>query len=120
MSQLSIVIGVLLVVLGVIGYVASDMVSVTALIPAFFGLALVLLGAWGRDAARRKTAMHIAMGIALLGLFGSARGLFQLPALFGGGDIARPAAVIAQAIMAVLLIVYLAMGIRSFANARRR
>jgi hypothetical protein len=119
MSQLSIVVGLLLVVLGVAGYVASDMVSGTALIPAVFGLVLVALGVYGRDAARRKTAMHLAMGIALVGLFGSARGLFQLPALLGGGDVARPAAVISQAIMAVLMLVYLVMGIRSFISARR-
>ncbi len=120
MSQLSIVIGLLLLVLGVVGYVASDMVSGTALIPAVFGLVFVVLGAYGRDAARRRTAMHIAMGIALVGLVGSARGLFQLPALIGGGDVARPTAVISQSIMAALMIVYLAVGIRSFVSARRK
>jgi hypothetical protein len=118
-SRLTIVIGVVLIALGVIGYIATDMVSPTALIPAVFGLVLLVLGFYGGNDRTRKTAMHIAMGIALVGVLGTSRGLLQLPAALSGGDVERPAAVIAQGLMAILLIVYLALGIRSFVNARR-
>jgi hypothetical protein len=119
MSSLSVWVGVLLIALGVGGYVMTSMVSLTALIPALFGVVIAGLGAWGRDAARRKTAMHAAMGIALVGILGSIRGLIALPGLLAGGTVARPAAVYSQAAMAIVLIVYLAMGVRSFIAARR-
>jgi hypothetical protein len=118
-SNLTVVIGVILIALGIVGYVATDMVSPTALIPAVFGLVLLVLGFYGRDASRRKIAMHLAMGIALVGILGTFRGLLQLPAVLTGGAVERPAAVVAQGLMALLLIVYLGLGIRSFINARR-
>lgn len=119
MSTMSVWVGVLLIALGVGGYVMTGMVSVTALIPALFGVVLAGLGLWGRDAAKRKTAMHAAMGIALVGIAGSISGLIALPGLLAGGPVARPAAVYSRAAMAALLIVYLALGIRSFVAARR-
>jgi len=54
-----------------------------------------------------------------MGLFGSIRGLLQLPTVLSGGEVARPAAVIAQSIMAVLMIIFVALAIRSFVEARR-
>ncbi|HET9369220.1 MAG TPA: hypothetical protein VFO19_03205 [Vicinamibacterales bacterium] len=119
MASLSVVVGVALIALGLGGYVMTSMVSITALIPAIFGAVIAALGAWGRNPAARKIAMHAAMGIALVGILGSIRGLFALPGLLGGGTVARPAAVYSQAAMAIILIVYLALGVRSFIAARR-
>jgi hypothetical protein len=95
------------------------MVSRTALIPAAIGVVLLLLAAWGRQERARKHAMHAALLVALLGLAGSARGLVQLPSLLAGGEVARPAAVYAQSITAIALLVLLGLGIRSFVAARR-
>jgi hypothetical protein len=114
MVQLSLWIGLLLVALGIVGYVGTQMISITALIPAAFGVLIVLAALYGRAESRRRTAMHLAMGIALLGILGSFRGLVDV---LGG---ATGAASVARATMAALLIVYLAMGIRSFVAARRR
>ena len=119
MANLTVVIAVVLIALGAIGYIATDMVSPTALIPAVFGIVLLALGLYGRQENRRKIAMHLAMGIALVGIFGTMRGLLQLPTVLAGGQVERPAAVIAQGLMALLLIIYLGLGIRSFVNARR-
>jgi hypothetical protein len=119
MAKTSQLVGVILMVLGGGGYVASGMASPTALIPAFFGLVISGLGYYGRHEQTRKTAMHLAMGVALVGLLGSARGLMGLPALLSGGDVERPVAVISQSVMAVVLIWYLFMGIQSFRAARR-
>lgn len=119
MANLTVVIGVILIALGTIGYIATDMVSPTALIPAVFGIVLLVLGLYGRQENRRKIAMHLAMGIALVGVLGTMRGLLQLPTVLGGGQVERPAAVVAQGLMALLLIIYLGLGIRTFINARR-
>ena len=110
-----------LVVLGVGGYLASDRVSPTALIPAAFGVVLVLLGLYGRAPAQRRTAMHLAMGLALVGILGTAGGLITLVegAAAGSAGVSRLGmAPVAKGLMALTLIVYLAIGVRSFIRAR--
>jgi fluoride ion exporter CrcB/FEX len=112
--------GIVLIVLGLGGYFGTDRVSPTALIPAAFGLLLVIFGALARDEKRRKMAMHIAVTVGLLGFLGTVSGLVKLPTLLSGGEVARPAAVIAQSIMAVLMAIYVGMCVKSFIDARRR
>jgi fluoride ion exporter CrcB/FEX len=112
--------GVVLVVLGVGGYFGTDRVSPTALIPAAFGLLLIIFGALARDDKRRKMAMHIAVTVGLLGFLGTVSGLVDLPTLLSGGTVARPAAVISKSIMAVLMAIYVALCVKSFIDARRR
>ena len=97
-SQLSQLVGVILMVLGVASYLLSGMASPTALIPSAFGFVLSMLGYYGRHESTRKTAMHAAMVVAVVGLLGSASGLMALPALLTGGEVARPTAVIAQSL----------------------
>ena len=121
MVGLSILIGFLLILLGVLGYVASNMVSPTALIPAAFGVVILMLGAYGREPTRRRTAMHLAMGVALVGVLGSLSGVLAvLSWLVGSASGPLSLAPIAKALMAVLLVVYLTAGIRSFVAARRK
>lgn len=119
MLQATGIVGVLLMIVGVGGYILTHGVSRTALIPAVIGVVLLLLAQWGRKEQARKHAMHAAMLVAILGAAGSVRGLMQLPTLLGGGEVARPAAVYAQSITAVALVVLVVMGIRSFVAARR-
>ena len=47
-----------LIVIGVVGYVATDRQSATALIPAFLGLLLLAFGWLARNEAYRKHAMR--------------------------------------------------------------
>jgi hypothetical protein len=112
--------GVVLVVLGLGGYFGTDRVSPTALIPAAFGLLLIVFGALARDEKRRKMAMHIAVTVGLLGFLGTVGGLVDLPTVISGGTVARPAAVISKSIMALLMLVYVGMCVKSFIDARRR
>jgi hypothetical protein len=119
-ASTTIAFGVVLIVLGVAGYFGSGAVSVTALIPAIFGVVLAALGVVARNEAMRKHAMHGAVLVGLLGFLGSARGLLRLPALMSGGEVARPAAVIAQSVMAILMLLFVALCVRSFINARVR
>ncbi len=119
MTKLSQTVGLVLMVLGIAGYVMTGMASPTALIPAGFGMVLSALGRYGRHEATGRTAMHVAMGVAMVGLLGSMTGLLSMPALLSGGDVARPAATISRSLMAVILLAYLAAGFRSFQTARR-
>jgi heme A synthase len=119
MANIAVGFGIALIVLGFGGYVGSGMVSMTALIPAAFGILLLALGVMASNPARRKLAMHIAVVVALLGFLGSARGLMGLGSLLTGEAVPRPMAVIGQAIMALLCLAFTALCVRSFINARK-
>jgi hypothetical protein len=114
-SNTAIAIGLILIVLGVAGFVATGSSAPTALIPAYFGAALVILGLLARNPARRKLAMHIAVVVGLLGFLGAVRGPMQLLA----GTAQRPAAAWAQTIMALLMAIFVALAVKSFIDARR-
>src|SRR5690242_19281902 len=106
--------GIVLIVLGVGGYFGTDRVSPTALIPAAFGMLLVIFGALARDEKRRKMAMHIAVTVGLLAFLG------DVITMLSRGLIEKPAALISQSVMAVLMAVYVGMCVKSFIDARRR
>jgi hypothetical protein len=103
-----------LVAIGVVGYVATERQSATALIPAFLGLLLLALGWLARNDVYRKHAMHAVAVLALVGLLGTIGGLIRL---LGGAT--TPAA-IAQGLTAVLTGVLLALCVKSFIDARKR
>jgi hypothetical protein len=119
-AKIAIVFGVLLVILGVGGYVATDRVSLTAMIPAIPGLILIGLGAASMASpSLNKHLMHAAATVALLGFGGAVPGVIKLFRWMGGTEPARPAAVVSQTVMAGLMLVFLVLCIRSFINARR-
>lgn len=121
MATTTIGFGVALIVLGFGGYLGTGADSVTALIPAFFGIILVILGLMARDPSKRKLTMHLAAAVGLLGFLGTVPGLMRLGAVFSGDEtVARPNAVIAQAIMALLTGIFLVLCIKSFIDARRQ
>jgi O-antigen/teichoic acid export membrane protein len=103
-----------LIVIGVVGYVATDRQSATALIPAFLGLLLMAFGWLARGEAYRKHAMHAVAVFALLGLLGTIGGLIRLL-----GGTTTPAA-ISRGLTALLTGALLALCVRSFIDARRR
>ena len=107
--------GLLLIVLGLASYVTTGRTSVTALIPAFVGAVFVILALVARNPAARKHVMHAAVALALLGALGT---LGRIVPAVRDGNTTRPA-VLAQIAMTVLLLVYVALGVRSFIEARR-
>jgi hypothetical protein len=119
MVRLTAVFAALLVALGVALYLATGRESVTALIPAFVGLAFAACAWIARSERARPHAMHAATVLALIGLAGSARGVGSLLKHLGGTAIDRVPAAWGQSAMAVLCLVYIGFSVRSFVRARR-
>ena len=133
MAKITFVFGLLLVVLGVAGYVLTGSMHPTALIPCWFGIGLwVCAAAASRDnpggkrtvdeaSAWRMLWMHIAVTLGLLG--------FLFPGFMAVKDLVKahvaqvplpfPAAVHEQLIMALVCLVFVGLCVRSFIAARR-
>jgi len=122
MAKVTYVFGVLLMLVGLVGYFGTGSAHPTALIPTWFGIALVVGGclAVSPSEGRRMLFMHINVTIGLVGLIGAIAS-----ALHGYGH-ARSLgmdpdykALAAQLSMAVLLLIYVNLCVRSFIQARR-
>lgn len=112
----TVVVGAILVVVGVLGYLLSDSRSLTAFIPSVLGAVLVVCGVVG--ARRPKIGIHAALVVALVGVLGTIPNVLGLGDL-ASGDSERPLAVVSGTVTFVVLVVYLVVGIRSFVAARR-
>ena len=108
MVKCTVVFGGALIVVGLAGYFLTGRQSVTALIPAFIGLPILALGGAAMRTTQRTIPCLIAAILTLVGLGGCMPGLIKLTTLLTGGEVARPAAVYLQSLMAILSIVYLA------------
>jgi len=96
MAHFTRIFGVTLIFLGIIPYFATGMESVTALIPAFFGIIFLILGIAARKESIYKHVMHGAAGLALLGFFGTVMGLIDVFYMLGGESVTRPDAAISR------------------------
>ncbi len=119
----TIVCGVLLILLGLGGYLYGmadgGSASLTALIPALFGLILAALGAAAQKSENlRKHIMHGAVVIGLLGFLATASSFLKIPALLAG-TAERPGAVVSQLIMSLICLVFVILCVKSFTDARR-
>lgn len=106
-STLGIVLGIGLIAVGVGAYVLSEFESVTALIPAIFGVVIALLGVVGRQTTRERLAVYGIGLLALLGVLGSAQGISDLIALLTGEPVDSAIAPIAQSTTVVIGLVLL-------------
>ena len=106
--------GFFLVVLGIIFYLfPEDKSSVTALIPSFIGLGLLIPGYLAYTNENMKMhAMHVAVLVALIGTLGGAMGIQDAIA----GDWSRPT--IARMILLLTCGEYMIFSIMSFRQAR--
>lgn len=118
MPSTSIVSGVLLILLGIIGYVfglIDGHASLTALIPAAFGLLLVIFGYVARSKENlRMHLMHAAVLVALIG--------FLIPAYRVLSTISHfimSTAIVSQIAMALICLVFVILCVKSFIDARR-
>ncbi len=130
MPVVSILFGILLIGLGVWGYWGGELglwaplglappehLSLTALIPAYVGAALVVLGLLALKASLLKHAMHVAAMIGLLGLLAAGGRLVSSLASKGRAEGVSGASL---SLMMLLCAVFLALCVNSFIQARRR
>lgn len=117
MPVIAIVCGLLLETVGFAGYgygIINHNASVTALIPAAFGTVFLVLGAVSRVKDElRKHLMHLAAGVALVGFLITAGRLISK-----ASELTISAAVISQAAMSIICLVFLILAVRSFIAAR--
>jgi glucose uptake protein GlcU len=118
MPVTSIFCGVLLILIGLVGYaygLTTEHASLTALIPAAFGMVMAILGfAAKRKEGMRKHLMHAAVLIALIGFLMTAGRLLVKLNQFTLG-----AAAISQISTAIICLVFVILAVRSFVTARR-
>lgn len=121
MAKLTIVFGLLLIAVGVTGYVVTGSAHPTALIPSGAGVLFVLFGvlANSEDAKKRMLWMHIAVTLALLLFLGTIPADIDVIRLSRGAQFPHPVAVVEKATMSLLCLLFVLLSVRSFIAARR-
>lgn len=118
MPNIAINFGRILILIGVIGYafgVMNERTSATALIPAFFGIVIMLLGYFARmKESLRKHLMHAALLVAVLGFLAVAGRLISKI-----GEFALTPAYISQLVTGLVLLAFVLIGVKSFIDARK-
>ncbi len=122
MAKTTIVFGVLLIALGLAGYLYTGSAHSTALIPAWFGLALGVCGflSISPSETRRKIFAHVNVTLGAAGFLLSAYAALHAYGMARSAGIDPDHLQIgAELVMAVLLLIYINLCVRSFIAARR-
>jgi uncharacterized membrane protein len=119
MAKVSIAFGIILIILGLVSYFGISSESITALIPAFLGIPVLVLGIIALNEKYLKHSIHAVAILMLLGFGGTVGGLFKFFRMLGGESFDRPSAITVQTIMALLCLVFLVLAVKSFIDARR-
>ena len=122
MARLTVLFGIVLILLGGFGYVATGSHFPTALIPSAFGIVLTILGFFAHtpEPKRRMLLMHIAVTIGLIGFLATVKGgIIDYLLMLNGRQFHYPSAVEEKAAMSVLLLIFVILCVRSFIAARR-
>lgn len=118
MSSLSIIFGLLLNLIGLVGFFGTGATHYTALIPCGLGLLLILCGLIAKKENLRPHAMHVAVLVALIGFLGTASALGKISLLLDPTTDPKAAAIMAKIGTALLCGIFFILCIRSFVNAR--
>jgi hypothetical protein len=121
MAKVTILFGLLLIMLGVVGYVGTGWRAPTALIPTYIGIVFTILGFLARRGSpkKRMTVMHIAVTVALLLFLATAKSIWDFIQMERGHAMLRPIAVEDKAVMSMMMLIYVLLCVRSFIKARR-
>ena len=114
--------GIALIVLGFIFFIVTGGHAMTALIPVWFGLALIFLGILARteNTKQRMTVMHIAAVVGVVGaVFPGVRGGMAVLRRMQGVHIAHRSAVLEEGLMALVCLLFVVACVGSFREARR-
>ena len=118
MSATTILIGLLLVIEGLLGFFTTGAVHPTALIPSGFGLLITLSGLLARKEKFHMHAMHVAVLLALIGFSATVSAFAKIPFLINHTAGEKAVAYESKIVMAILCGTLLFLGIRSFVVAR--
>jgi hypothetical protein len=121
MAKVTILFGLLLIVLGVVGYVGTGRMAPTALIPTYVGIVFTILGLLARKGSQKKrmTIMHIAVTLGLLSFLATAKSIWDFIQMERGHAMLRPIAVEDKAVFSMMMLIYVLLCVRSFIKARR-
>jgi hypothetical protein len=119
MPKAAMLFGVIFIILGLVAYVGISSESITALIPAFLGVPMLILGWLALNEKYLKHAMHGAAVLTLLGFGGTVGGLIKFFRMIGGEQFERGSAITVQALMSLLCFIFLVLAIKSFIDVRR-
>lgn len=120
MAWPTLICGALLVLVGIVGYGTSEVQPppMTALIPAFFGAALIVCGLLAFKDNLRKHVMHLAAVIGLVGAIGGFMPLIRQINKTGEFDPTKKSA-IAGELMILVCVVFVGMCVNSFIQAKK-
>ncbi len=115
MAKITIIVGLILIGLGLYGYFGTGTTSLTALIPAFFGAPILMLGALALKDSMRKHAMHGAVMLGLLCFLGAIGNVVRV---LRSGKIDAIAMTMTVS-MGIVSGIFVVLCIRSFIQARK-
>ena len=123
MAVPTLIAAILLIVVGIVGYVggepnAEGKVSLTALIPAIVGVILGICGILAFNAKYRKHAMHFAAMIGLIGVIGGFMPVIRQIKNTGAFDPLKRSAISGE-LMILICAVFVGMCVNSFIQARK-
>ncbi len=121
MAKLTIGFGTLLILLGIVGYVATGSEHPTALIPSILGIFFIFFGVMANtdNTKKRMLWMHVSVTVAALGFLSMIPADIDVIRLSRGVYFPYPAAVEEKAVMSLLCLLYVLFCVRSFIAARR-
>ena len=118
MSTLSIIFGLLLNLVGLVGFFGTGATHYTALIPCALGLLLIISGIVARCEKCHMHAMHVAVLVSLIGFIATASSLGKVSLVLANTAGPRLPSFIAKEATAVLCGLFFILCIRSFVKAR--
>lgn len=116
MAQTTLIYSILYILIGLAGFLGTGAAHFTALIPAIFGVLLLICAQVAKKDHLRMHAMHAAVLIGLLGFLGTASSLTQIGSL---ASAERPAAVLSKFVTCLLSASFVALCVHSFIKARK-
>ncbi len=125
MPLITLLFAIVLVAQGLYAYFSATpvdgKVSPTALIPAFFGVPMLLAGLVALNPRLRKHAMHAAVSVGLLGALAAwGRGASKMGVLFSQAPLAEKWPTLNVVFMALWCSVFVGLCVNSFIAARKR
>lgn len=110
MKILTISFGIVLTILGAIYYNTVGASGINTLLPAIFGILIILFG-FLQDRWEHRHPLYGSLILAVLAFIGSIQALFNLFKMLTGGEVAEPTAVLVRSLIGVLCVVFIALAL---------